>query len=93
MSDGQYVVAPARLNENEPSSEAPRTFSSQWSLLRFTRGLNTQTDYFVLLLRPAGVANFESLRKSLEQQGFDLGFDVIGVDHTVIEPTQEASAP
>ena len=47
-------------------------------------------EYFVLVIKPSGVALFDQLYEALVDAGFDLGFDVVDSAQTVLDPTTGA---
>ena len=50
-------------------------------------------DYFVMLIRPDGIASFDALRDAIDTRGFDMGFDLIGKDDVVLDPERGAGDP
>ncbi len=50
-------------------------------------------DYFVLLVKPDGIATFDGVRMNLKQMGFDIGFDLLETDQVAIDPETGAAAP
>jgi hypothetical protein len=74
----------------------PVVFDQGWQPLRtgalqaWARTRNPRTEYFILLVRPKAVAVYKNVREELEKLHFDLGFDVIGDDAMVIDPTTGA---
>ncbi|MEE2826917.1 MAG: hypothetical protein VYE64_09840 [Planctomycetota bacterium] len=67
-------------------SRKPQAFSDVKALIKWTRQRNKRTDYFVLLLKPNGIETFREVRDLLEEQGFDIGFDLLSPHQTVIDP-------
>jgi hypothetical protein len=51
------------------------------------------SDYFVMLIRPDGIASFDALRVAVDSRGFDMGFDLIGKDDVVLDPERGAGDP
>ena len=60
--------------------------------IRWAGERSKSTDYFVLLVRPDATDTFGEVRKELDTLGFDIGFDLIAADQTVIH-TSEETAP
>jgi len=56
------------------------------TLLAWANTRNSRSEYFILLLRPETIEIYKEVRKELEGLSFDLGFDVLGNDVTVIDP-------
>jgi hypothetical protein len=56
------------------------------------QNLDKNRDYFVLLVKPDGIATFDGVRKGLRQSGFDLGFDLLETDKVAIDPEKGAAA-
>ena len=50
-------------------------------------------DYFVVLIRPDGIAGFDALRATIDARGFDMGFDLIGKNDIVLDPVRGAGDP
>ncbi len=56
------------------------------SLLAFARRRPSDREYFVLFVKPGAEAQFEVISTVLEKQGFDIGFDLLGENQTVVPP-------
>jgi hypothetical protein len=56
------------------------------------QNLDKNRDYFVLLVKPDGIAMFDGVRKGLRQSGFDVGFDLLETDKVAIDPEKGAAA-
>ena len=54
--------------------------------LAWAKGRNRAKEYFLLIVKPDGIETFSDLRDGLSNLGFDLGFDVVAADQTVIDP-------
>jgi len=80
-------AAASTLFEQSSSSARVRAF------LEFINKREPSSDYFVLLVRPAATEVFDELRTKLEKRGFELGFDLIGAQQTVIDPAAGTSLP
>ena len=78
----------ARLGHKGP----PKSFQSGNTALllrnywEWIKQCDARTEYFVLLVRPQGIELYEKLKEGLRQRGFDIGYDLIGKDITVIDP-------
>jgi hypothetical protein len=73
-------------------SAKPLSFDSVAALSRWCESRDPSAEYFVLLVRPQGIEQFQVLMENLESQPFDLGFDLIGEDQTVIDLQTGAAA-
>lgn len=77
-------VAVGPLSEDSKIAMAPQhTFPDEEAFLAFAGGLSSQTDYFMILIRPSGIERFHEILEGLRARDFDLGFDVIGEDQSV----------
>ena len=71
---------------------APLRFAEareQERIMSFFDWANTRSavsEYFVLMVRPGSIEPYQEVRKGLEDRGFDLGFDLLGDNDTVIDP-------
>ncbi|MCA9124125.1 MAG: hypothetical protein H6822_30330 [Planctomycetaceae bacterium] len=54
--------------------------------------LDKSRDYFVLLVKPDGIENYELVRASITRMGFDVGFDLLNSDQNAIDPEKGAAA-
>jgi hypothetical protein len=54
--------------------------------LAWAKGRDRAKEYFLLIVKPDGIETFSDLRDGLSNLGFDLGFDVVAADQTVIDP-------
>ncbi|HUY34067.1 MAG TPA: hypothetical protein VMV69_15065 [Pirellulales bacterium] len=79
------VSAPATTFGADTASERLAAF------LAWAAGRDRGSEYFVLLVKPSGITAFVELRDELGKLGFDLGFDVVAADQTIIDPDTGAS--
>jgi hypothetical protein len=61
--------------------------------LAWAQGRDRGREYFVLLIKPAGIEAFAEIQAELKRRGFDLGFDVLAADQTAIDPLTGARLP
>jgi hypothetical protein len=52
---------------------------------QWVRGRDRNAEYFVLLIKPSGIDLFDQLRAELTTSGFEIGFDVVDDQVTVID--------
>lgn len=52
----------------------------------WAKGRDSDSEYFLLIVKPDGIDAFFYLRDDLTKLGFELGFDVAAADQTVIDP-------
>ncbi len=85
VSAEQFVVAP--LGEAvKPTAFGNRSVAARvLAFSTWARQRSAEREYFVLLVRPSGIESFAVLRSALEKMGFDIGYDVIGAEQTVID--------
>lgn len=77
-------VAVGPLSEDRKIATAPQhTFPDEQAFLAFAGGLSSETDYFMILIRPSGIERFHLILEELRDREFDLGFDVISEDQSV----------
>jgi hypothetical protein len=70
--------------------------SIQGRILAFSAWMQKRSaaqDYFVMLIRPDGIAGFDALREAVDARGFDMGFDLIGQNEIVLDPERGAGDP
>jgi prefoldin subunit 5 len=79
---GQGQVLAARIGVKEQ----PRQFQRPADFIQWAKTRDGIADYFVLLVRPAGIETYESIFSALRDAGYDLGVDLIGQQQTVIDP-------
>ena len=69
----------------------PKRFQSPAELRNFAAGRDKGAEYFVLLVKPAGIDDFQQARNLLKQAGFDVGFDLLRPDQTALDPETGAA--
>ncbi len=73
--------------------QPPQSFGSAGAFVAWARKRNRQSEYFVLLVKPTTIQQFESVRDALEKSNFDVGFDLLKTDQTAIDPQVGAASP
>jgi uncharacterized protein YhaN len=68
------------------SNSTPRRFSSAIAFNKFAANLPSNQQYFVLILKPSGIAKFDQIKAYLKQEDLDLGTELIGEDQVVVDP-------
>lgn len=71
----------------------PQSFATPAAFVAWARKQNRASQYFVLLVKPATITQFETVRQALEKAGFDVGFDLLKADQTAIDPQLGAASP
>jgi hypothetical protein len=71
----------------------PQTFATPAAFVAWARKQNRASQYFVLLVKPATITQFETVRQALEKANFDVGFDLLKADQTAIDPQLGAASP
>ncbi|MDZ4819490.1 MAG: hypothetical protein SGJ20_11005 [Planctomycetota bacterium] len=61
------------------------------ALRNWAKDLSSRSNYFILVLRPNGTEAFDSLRTSIEAAGYEVGFDLVGQDEVILDPTKGAA--
>ena len=69
----------------------PRQFKTTRSFKAFADNVPKSQQYFVLLVKPSGVTNYEDIRVHLESEKADIGVDVIAEDQSAIDLEKGAS--
>lgn len=64
----------------------PQRFVSVTEFRQWITARDAQREYFVLLVKPQGVARFQAALETLQQFNFDVGFDLLSHDQTAIDP-------
>lgn len=72
---------------------APLDFSTSEEFLGWAGRQDANSMYFVLLIKPSGVERFGPIRETLQNDGFDLGYDLLAADQTAIDLETGAGAP
>lgn len=83
---GEGLIA-ARWGESAP----PKRFQNPTELRTFAAGRDKGSEYFVLLVKPAGIDDFQQAQNLLKTAGFDVGFDLLRTDQTAIDPETGAA--
>jgi hypothetical protein len=78
-------TAPPQVFAGVSATARIRSFL-EWAKLR-----DAGREYFVLLVRPSAVTAFDEVYKELRAAGFDIGFDCIAADVSVIDPVRGAA--
>lgn len=68
----------------------PQTFQTPEAFLHWIRGQDRNSMYFVLLVKPATINTFSTVRQALQDQQFDIGYDLMRSDQTAIDATTGA---
>jgi myosin heavy subunit len=71
----------------------PQSFATPVAFVTWARKQNRASQYFVLLVKPATITQFETVRQALEKAGFEVGFDLLKADQTAIDPQTGAASP
>ena len=74
-------------------SAPPTTHASAAAFQAWAQNRDKSSEYFVLLVKPDGIANFERAQPQLRQLGFDVGYDLLDPEQVAIDPETGASAP
>lgn len=53
---------------------------------KWSAGRDNRSEYFVLLIKSSGIELFDQLQDELAKRGFDIGYDVVDEQVTVIDP-------
>ncbi len=69
----------------------PAVFSSFNRFKTWAQARDKRSEYFVLLVKPEGIAAFDGARNALKQSGFDVGYDLLAADQTAIHPETGAA--
>ena len=72
-------------------SAPPKRFQNPAELSNFATGRDKGSEYFVLLVKPAGIGDFEQAKSLLKRAGFDVGFDLLRTDQTALDPETGAA--
>ncbi len=70
-----------------------QNFATPAAFVTWARKRNRASEYFVLLVKPATIAQFEVVRLALEKANFEVGFDLLKADQTAIDPQLGAASP
>lgn len=81
-------VATVRLGSNEKrflgAANSPTSGVAAW-----VQSLRPGADYALMLVRPSGVEDYDSVREFLQKHGIDFGIDFIGEDQAVRDGSGE----
>lgn len=83
IDDGQLLAAMA-------GSDKVKSFKTSAEFIRFAKKLPKNQRYVVMIVRPHGIANFDSVKTALGKVGFDLGTELIGDNTNAIDPIRGA---
>ena len=83
---GQGLIA-AQCGVSAP----PKQFRNATALRDFAVGRDKGSEYFVLLVKPAGLDDFRRATIYLKEAGFDVGFDLLRTEQTAIDPETGAA--
>lgn len=67
-------------------TERPREFASASAFETWAGRRGVSSFYFLLIVQPDGIRQFETIRKTLKNSGASIGFDLIGSDQSAIDP-------
>lgn len=84
---GTFVEVAPIGREAQPISFSGSSSSN--SFLMWAR--ERRSDYFLVLVRPSGIAGFDEIDEEFRQQGFSYGYDVIGEAQEVLHPVRGAA--
>ncbi len=73
-------------------AQRPEVFADVGEFRRWVSGRNPSREYFVLLVKPAGIDAFDDIRTFLQSKRFDVGYDVLAADQNAIDP-ETGTAP
>ena len=67
-------------------TESPHVFSADGSeFLSWARGIDSNANYFFLLLRPGNVPAFDKIKAELRRAGYDFGVELLGPDQFAVD--------
>jgi hypothetical protein len=84
LSAESITVGPM-AGEEGSSPTVEHIFLSDADFLDFADRLSSESEYFIVLVRPSGVERFHVILDELRSRDFDLGFDVVAEDQTLFE--------
>ena len=82
VSDSRLVAISTSLNSRITFSQ-PFESSRVRAFCSWARDRNVQSGFLLLLIRPDGVQVFHELRDALREEGFRIGYDLIGADQEI----------
>jgi Skp family chaperone for outer membrane proteins len=62
----------------------------QTPLEKWLASRSAQADFFFLLVRPAGTDHFVKLKELLVKRGFGIGYDLLGIQQSAVDPEKGA---
>ena len=86
ISAARVLAAPVGERRRPLCFEATGGLFETAPLLAWAEERRPDREYFILFVRPDGLAHFKDLRAGLRARGFDLGFDLIPQGATVLDP-------
>ncbi len=84
LSDQNWTLRP--LDQNRPPIVLNKARDRISELEKLIRMRDQRQDHFMIFLRPSAASQFHIVAKLLRDQGFDLGFDLIGENQTILLP-------
>ncbi|MBL8809742.1 MAG: hypothetical protein JNM43_06155 [Planctomycetaceae bacterium] len=82
-------ILAAEMGQSRP----PETFQTPEEFVQWVKGQNPDSMYFVLLVKPSSISAFSIVRQALQQQQFEIGYDLMRSDQTAIDAKTGAGAP
>jgi hypothetical protein len=89
IGDDQLLTAPVGKPAASVFSGSPEARTAEF--LRWAASRDPKSEYFMLLVKPGGVASFRTLLQGLTSKGFQVGFDLIGASQMAVDPKTGAS--
>jgi len=68
----------------------PQSFATTDEFVQWVASQDHNSQYFVLLVKPASIDTFAVVRKALQDRQFDVGYDLLRSDQTAIDPQSGA---
>jgi hypothetical protein len=72
------------------TKEAPQQFRTSFEFNKFAVNLPKTEQYFVLILKPSGIGNYDTISSYLRQNKCDIGVELIGENQTAVDPLKGA---
>lgn len=66
-------------------AQPPQSFATADEFLQWVQDQDRDSRYFVLLVKPATIETFSTIRKALQERKFDVGYDLLPSDQTAID--------
>jgi len=85
ITDAELIAAEAGM------SGRPQTFSEVPAFAVWLAQRDPNAEYFVLLVKPEGIAKYAAARQVLRRGGFDMGYDLLAADQEAIDPEKGAA--